>query len=217
MVALDQFDKDGNDIRLPTLEMDPATLYAGPKTVTGADYIDLNPPWLDKDGNPAKGDPPPDHRPSSQYNRFAVSTSGIRSAETTILAEAYSQKSSFQTFKKDLVSDEGWIYLVSNKHDMEVYWHDEKLPPNTKAGMIFGGGQAAGNYADFTDPNPSQTQETVDAEHALIRAVGDTIESLAHYPVMLNDAVQLYAYTDEQATVPNYTTMPLPPGSGTTW
>ena len=59
----------------------------------------------------------------------------------------------------------------------------------------------------MTDPDPAKTQKTIDGQHALLRAVGDSIESIGHFTAMLNNAAQLYALADENSTPPQNSTV----------
>jgi hypothetical protein len=106
-----------------------------------------------------------------------------------------------------VLDEEKWVFLVSDPHDMEQYHHDYKAPPPGKAGWIFGGGQAEGTYADFVDPDPGKTAETIDGQHGLLRAVGDSIEAIGHFAAMLNNAAQLYALADENSCPPSNSTV----------
>ena len=155
---------------------------------------------------PTGGDPPKyNNRPVEQD--FAVSTGGIYDAENQLVWEGSWHVDQFEAFKRKVLDQEKWVFLVSDPHDMEPYHHDYKEPPPGKAGFVFGGGQPEGVYADFVDPDPAKTQQTIDSQHALLRAVGDSIESIGHFTAMLNNAAQLYALADENSTVPQNSTV----------
>ncbi len=155
---------------------------------------------------PSGGSAPKDNsRPVLQD--FAVATGGIHDAENQLIWSGSDQVSQFESFKKTVLDEEKWVFLVSDPHDIEPYYHQYKAPPPGKAGWVFGGGQAEGVYADYTDPNPDQTAKTIDDQHALLRAVGDSIEAIGHFTAMLNNAAQLYALADENSYPPQGSTV----------
>jgi hypothetical protein len=188
-------DKDGNDIRVPTLE-----LKAGPHPAEQANNVLGHVNYIGMEA-PTKGDEPKNtNRPVEL--ELSVSTGSIRDAEDQLIWSGSYHIDQFEAFKKNVLGEEKWVFLVSDPHDIEVYHHDYKAPPPGKAGFVFGGGQAEGMYADFKDPDPAKTQETIDGQHALLRAVGDSIEAIGHFAAMLNNAAQLYALADENSCPP---------------
>ena len=135
-------------------------------------------------------------------DRFVVDTAGIRAAENELIWEGDNQATAFEEFKRQLTSNESWVFLVSNPKDMTPTRH--KIKPGGEfvdTGVPSPPGSTlAGDVPNFTDPDPAKTQQMIDSEHQLIRAAGDSIWSIAHFAAMLNNAAQLYALADESVT-----------------
>jgi hypothetical protein len=137
---------------------------------------------------------------------FAVSTGGIRDAENQLIWDGSWQVNQFEAFKKKVLDEEDWVFLVTDPHDIKPYYHRFE-PAVGKWENAVHGGQPEGVYADYKDPNPEQTQKTIDNQHALLRAVGDSIEAIGHFAAMLNNAAQLYALADENSCPPSNSTV----------
>src|SRR5262249_41262881 len=120
------------------------------------------------------------------------------------ISEGDNQAAQFEAFKKQLIDNESWVFLVSDPvqlvptHHVQTKdgWIDvsggKPLPPGAPLGR--------GDFPDYVDPDPGQTQQMIDGEPQLIRAVGDSIWSIAHFAAMLNNAAQAYALADEELT-----------------
>lgn len=169
------------DIRLPELTIvAPGTA----NDVTGSAFIIAkDTPDDDTPGNAVR---PPDAA-------FSVATSSIRDAETKLISEGKTQVTEFETFKDFVVSEEKWVFLVSNPDDMVK-------PANQQYHFNQGGGYTTGEY--FQDPNPGKTKEIVDGQRALLRACGDAVFAVGQFTAMLNDAAQYYAEADLKSKPP---------------
>jgi hypothetical protein len=163
------------------------------RDVDGKKFILSDPPK--EDGDKATWTPRP-VEPEIQ-----VSTSSIRDAENTLIAEGKHQVSEFETFKQKILNEEKWVFLVSDPHDMDPVYHKGGHGKADFMGQV----KPEGTYPDFTDPNPEQTQKTIDGQHSLLNACGGCIESIGHFTAMLNDTAQSYALADEHSFPPTNT------------
>ncbi len=191
------------DTRIPTLAMvadeyegvSVGSSFLAPKHVTGSDFIGMDKPSAD---SKQSDDNPP--QPVEDY--FAVSTGGISDAETTLLAAGSWQVDQFETLKKKVLDEEKWVFLVSDPKDIEPYDHTYQAPAPGKGGWLKGG-QEAGHYADYEDPDPTKTQQMIDNQRALLNATASIIKAIGgNYTALLNNAAQLYALSDENSCPP---------------
>lgn len=180
-----------DDIRVPTLEQ----IQGDANNVLGhTNYILIDKPTSNTAEFDGWKDP--------VLTNFAVSTGGIRDAENQLIWEARYNIPIYEEFKKQVLEDEGWIFLVSDSKDMEPYEHEGKPAKPIGQCKSCATGQVPGYYADFEDPDPEKTQEQIDGNHALLRAIGDCYAGIGRFTAMLNDSAQLYALSDENSEPP---------------
>ncbi|WP_432990713.1 hypothetical protein [Dactylosporangium sp. CA-233914] len=120
--------------------------------------------------------------------RFSLTPSTIRDTENKILQELGKQVEDFEGFKKKVLNYGGWVFVAENPGDIGKVVQAQG--ENNKNGPM---------DVLWKDPNPAKTQEIVDGQVSLIRAVGDSIELVAQLVVRLNNAAQIYAEADIQS------------------
>lgn len=177
------------DIRLPTLDVILDDAYS----VTGDNFIGIDAPT-------ASDKEPKFTRP--EETELTVDCAGIRAAEDVLIDEGETQVSGFESFKKEMTANEKWVFLVSDPDDLVPKQQSSSSAMSKE-------GPAVPAEKHYTDPNPGQTQQIIDGEHALIRAIGDSIHSIGSFTAMLNNAAQFYARADLNSMPPS-DAVPIP-------
>jgi hypothetical protein len=121
---------------------------------------------------------------------FKVKPSDIKGLEKTIMTELDKQVGEFDGFKKLIQDTEGWIFLVQNPADLVE--HEEAKP-----GGYYSPYSGTEWKANYTDPDPKSTQNIVDSQNALVRAVGDAYRLVGEMTALLNNAAQNYVHADK--------------------
>jgi hypothetical protein len=124
---------------------------------------------------------------------FKVRPSDIKGLEKTILTELDRQVGEYEAFKKLMVDTEGWIFLVQKPGALIPH---NQATPNGYTSLS--AGYIPDHYgADYTDPDPARTQQIVDSQNALVRAVGDAYHLVGEMAAILNNAAQRYVQADK--------------------
>lgn len=186
--------------KLPNVAIEPG--WDTPRSLTGDDTDRVMFPGNDDSKRPDVPTAAP----------FAVRPSDIRALESAIMSELDTQVAAYANFKKLIADTEGWIFLVQNPKSMIPY---KQAIPNGQTSLS--AGYAGETYkADFTDPDPKTTQDIVDSQNALVRAVGDSYQLVGEMVALLNNAAQNYVQADKAVFDggSNYDDYPLnaPPG-----
>ena len=188
---------DPPDTRVPTLAV---PLREANPVIGQGNYIGME--------RPTGGDPPKDdYRPLPPIEQdFAVSTAGIRDAEQKLISSGLWQVDEFETFKKRVLDEEKWVFLVSDPHDIEVYYHD---PKDNRGIPLIGTTCAAMGTCTPTSrtrtrrrPRTPSTVSTLCCARSVTR-----LRASEHFTAMLNNAAQLYALADENSTPPQDSTV----------
>lgn len=161
--------------------------YATPHSLTGndADIIKLS----DQGGSGGSSDQA--QVPTS--SPFTVTPSDIRDVESAVQSELNTQVADYETFKKLIKDTEGWIFLVQTPAAMIP--HEQATP--TGYTSLSSGYAPDSVTPDFTDPNPDQTQQIVDAQNSLLRTLADSYRLTGEMVALLNNAAQNYVHADK--------------------
>jgi hypothetical protein len=144
------------------------------QTIVGTDYMP---------GSKSLEKKPPE-RPT--HANVVVSPGSLREAVGAMMTTTKGAVADFEAFKARV--REKVRHLHENTHKN----------PGGKAGQEAANGLGAGAvYTDTYDDDPAGTQELIDNQERLLRAVADIVEQVGYYTGLLNNAAQYYASADK--------------------